>query len=108
MHLLTDLEEIKQESPLLRAMVKRKRAHEVKNTTRSTIIEQDVSSGDMKVARRFITTLLDDIYEDAIEKTAFRRTLEQIRRVLREILKTREVPDNLSKLTSMVHIELKK
>ena len=63
---------------------------------------EELSDKDMAVAMRFTRPFLEEIYDDAVKKAKFRRTLEEIRRVLREVLKTREVPGDLNQLTATV------
>ena len=63
---------------------------------------EELSDKDMAVAMRFTRPFLEEIYDDAVKKAKFRRMLEEIRRVLREVLKTREVPGDLNQLTATV------
>jgi len=67
-----------------------------------------VNDAELKVARIFVEPFLEEIYSDSVKKARLRRALEQIRHVLRNVLKTHEVPSDLNQLTGLVHTELSK
>lgn len=67
---------------------------------------EEVSEQEMKVAARFVTPFLEDVYFEAINRARFRRVLRRTKKVLQQILKSCEAPKDFKQLTRQVQDEL--
>lgn len=78
--------------------------------TFSKRVQQDfsqVSEKDLRVAELFAVPFLEDIYYEAIKRVKLYRALKNIKKTLRHVLKTKEMPSDLNVLTRNVYNELK-
>ena len=67
-----------------------------------------MSIQEMRVAERFTSAFLEDLYYESIKLVQMRRALKHLKRVLYHVLKTSFVPKDLEQLTKNVQTELKK
>ena len=67
-----------------------------------------ISERDFRVAERFTRPYLDDIYQESIKLVCLRRAMKKVKRALRQVLTSMEIPRTLPEFMQNVLTELKR
>ena len=67
-----------------------------------------ISERDFRVAERFTRPYLDDIYQESIKLVCLRRAMKKVKRALRQVLNSMEIPRTLPEFMQNVLTELKR